>query len=276
MKFALFNDFQLGVVVDDEILDVGERFFANDPLIAAKCQMVELIIRYEDFLKNSQGYLEAAPKYRLSDVRLRQPVSRPGKIVAAPVNYVLHQQEMFQEYTVKSLGFFLKATTSLIGPNDVVKLPYRDRRTDHELEFAFVIGKTAKNVKAEEALDYVFGYTGLMDITVRGKEERCLRKSFDTFTPVGPWIVSKDEIPNPDNVDMVLTVNGEVRQKANTRDLICKVAELVEIYSAVMTLEPGDIITTGTPEGVGPITEGDVVRLSIDGIGSFEVTVQYA
>jgi 2-keto-4-pentenoate hydratase/2-oxohepta-3-ene-1,7-dioic acid hydratase in catechol pathway len=176
---------------------------------------------------------------------------------------------------VESLGFFLKAASSIIGPGDTVKLPFRDRRTDHELEFAFVIGKPAKNVKVEDALDYVFGYTGLLDITVRGREERCLRKSFDTFTPIGPVIATKEDIPDPNNVNMYLTVNGNIRQKVNTSQLICNVAQLIEAYSRVTTLEPGDIVTTGTPEGVGPITEGDVIKLVIEGIGSFEVNVEY-
>jgi 2-keto-4-pentenoate hydratase/2-oxohepta-3-ene-1,7-dioic acid hydratase in catechol pathway len=181
--------------------------------------------------------------------------------------------------TARSLGFFLKAPSSIIGPGDTILLPYRDRRFDHELELAFIIGRTAKNVKAEQAMDYIFGYTGLIDVTLRPdehhQEERCLRKSFDTFTPIGPWIVTKEEIPDPNNLDMELRVNGEIRQKANTRDLICNVSELVEIYSRVMTLEPGDIVATGTPEGVGPLKKGDVVELEIQGVGGFKVNVDH-
>jgi 2-keto-4-pentenoate hydratase/2-oxohepta-3-ene-1,7-dioic acid hydratase in catechol pathway len=275
MKFALFNDYELGLVDGERIYDIGKQLFVHDPAIAFKCKMVELIKNYESLKARINEVKSISEIYRVSDVRLRQPVSKPGKLIAAPVNYVLHQQEMYQEFTVEKLGFFLKATTSIIGPGETVMLPYRDRRTDHELEFAFVISKNAKNVKAEDAYNYVFGYTGLMDITVRGNEERCLRKSFDTFTPMGPWIVTKEEIDNPDDVNMHLTVNGEIRQKANTKDLISNVAKLIEVYSHVMTLEPGDIITTGTPEGVGPITEGDKVRMEIDRIGAFEVNVKY-
>lgn len=280
MKFSLFNNFQLGAIIDDRIYDIGEKLYGSGPHPYGFCPMVELIRNWDRRKAEIEHVLKEAASYPLSQVRLRQPVSRPGKIVAAPVNYVSHQVEMNEAHTARVLGFFLKANTSLIGPGDTIVLPYRDRRFDHELEFAFVIGKPAKNVKAENAYDYVFGYTGLMDITLRPNkeraEERCLRKSFDTFTPLGPWIATKDEISDSDNVNMVLTVNGEVRQKVNTKELICNVAELIEIYSHVMTLEPGDIVTTGTPDGVGPITDGDTVKLEIEGIGAFSVNVAFA
>ncbi|MEB3100052.1 fumarylacetoacetate hydrolase family protein [Ferviditalea candida] len=278
MKFALFNDFQLGLIENDTVYDIGHAIgaFARK----SDCPMVDFIRQFASKTDEWAALKENALRFSLSEVRLRQPLARPGKIVAAPVNYVSHQQEMKEELTARNLGFFLKAQTSIIGPGDTVMLPYADRRIDHELELAFVIGKTAKNVSREEALDYVFGYTGLIDVTLRPDEvhieERCLRKSFDTFTPIGPWIVTKDEIPNPDDINMVLKVNCEVRQKVNTRDLICNVAELISIYSKIMTLEPGDLIATGTPEGVGPIKKGDAIELEIEGIGQFEVKVDMA
>jgi 2-keto-4-pentenoate hydratase/2-oxohepta-3-ene-1,7-dioic acid hydratase in catechol pathway len=138
-----------------------------------------------------------------------------------------------------------------------------------------VIGKTASRVRAERAHDYIFGYTPLLDITLRGEEDRSYRKSFDTFTPIGPSIVTADEVRNPDALDITLTVNGEVRQSANTRDLIYGVPRLVELYSGAMTLQPGDIIATGTPEGVGMLASGDEVVLSIDTVGELKMPVTY-
>lgn len=278
MKFTLFNDFQLGIIENDTVYDIGQAI--GDSSRKSDCPMVDFIRQFASKTDEWTALLENAPKFPLSEVRLRQPMARPGKIVAAPVNYVSHQQEMKEEFTARNLGFFLKAQTSIIGPEDTVRLPYSDRRIDHELELAFVIGKTAKNVSREDAMDFVFGYTGLIDVTLRPDEvhieERCLRKSFDTFTPIGPWIVTKDEIPNPDDINMVLKVNGEVRQKVNTRDLICNVSELIYLYSKIMTLEPGDLIATGTPEGVGPIKQGDTIEMEIEGIGQFEVKVDMA
>ena len=280
MKLALFNDFQLGVIQEGRIYEIGEKLFGQYLPKWGVCPMVRLIAEFEQKQAEIEGILQAAPSYPLSEVRLRHPVARPGKIVAAPVNYLSHKKEMNVEHTARGLGFFLKAQSSLIGPNDTILLPNAERRFDHELEFAFVIGKTAKHVKRADALDYVFGYTGLIDVTLRPDdthhEERCLRKSFDTFTPVGPWIVTRDEVADPDNVNMVLKVNGEIRQQVNTRDMICNVAELIEIYSHIMTLEPGDIVATGTPDGVGPIKDGDVVSMEIEGVGSFSVDVQLA
>lgn len=152
------------------------------------------------------------------------------------------------------------------------------RRFDHESELAVIIGKAAKDVRREDAMDYVFGYSCLIDGTMRiekgtGEEERTMRKSFDTFTPLGPYLVTADEIVDPENLDNNLWVNGELRQSANTRDLIVGIAELIEMVSSVLTLRPGDVIATGTPEGVGPIADGDVVRIEIEKVGSMTVNV---
>lgn len=271
MKVALFNDWQLGVYQDGNMYDIGSLLFDNGPILG--CPMVEFIRNYERYQPIVAQRLHEAPIYPLAEVRLRHPVSRPGKIVAAPVNYLLHKEEMNAQHTAKGLGFFLKAGTSLIGNEDNIVLPLAKagRRIDHELELAFVIRKTAKNVKAEDAYSYIFGYTGLNDVSLRPdgvhEEERCLRKSFDTFTPVGPWIVTGDEIGDPQNLNMTLMVNDQVRQQVNTKYMICGIAELVEIFSHVMTLEPGDIIATGTPEGVNPIRPGDRVKIAIENIG---------
>jgi 2-keto-4-pentenoate hydratase/2-oxohepta-3-ene-1,7-dioic acid hydratase in catechol pathway len=203
----------------------------------------------------------------LSDVRLRVPVADPSKIIAAPVNYRDHQAEMNVETQVGALGFFLKAPSSLLDPGGTIQLPYHDRRFDQEGELALVIGRTARRVSEQDALSCVFGYTGLLDITMRGGEDRSVRKSFDTFTPMGPVLVTADEFGNPDDVELRCWVSGELRQKATTRDLIWGVARLVSYASSVTTLHPGDVITTGTPAGVGPLTPGDTIRLELSGLG---------
>jgi 2-keto-4-pentenoate hydratase/2-oxohepta-3-ene-1,7-dioic acid hydratase in catechol pathway len=198
----------------------------------------------------------------------------PSKVIAAPVNYKLHMQEMGVSDPIDQFGVFLKAPSSIIGPGETIRLPYLDRRTDYEAEVGFVVGKTAKDVKAADALPYIFGYTCVMDITVRGKEDRSTRKSFDTFTPVGPVLVTADEIPDPQNIEFKLWLNGALKQHANTSDMFWGMAKLVEYASSVMTLYPGDLVSTGTPQGVGPIKPGDEVTIEVERIGRMSVTVE--
>jgi 2-keto-4-pentenoate hydratase/2-oxohepta-3-ene-1,7-dioic acid hydratase in catechol pathway len=278
MRIALFNDFKLGIVRENRIFNIGSVFSWD----ARKPQdsLIDVIARFKELKPRIEDSLSFVESYLLSEVKLQPPVPNPGKIIAAPVNYYLHQDEMNSqfnnaEYTIEKLGFFLKAPSSIIGPGDTIKLPFKDRRTDHEAELAFVVGKRAKDVSASEAFNYIFGYFALMDITIRGKEDRPWRKSFDTFTPIGPWIVTADEIEYPNQLGFKLWVNEELRQSANTKDLIYDCNKFFEVASKAMTLEPGDIITTGTPEGVGPISKGDQVRIQIDRIGEFSVYVDY-
>jgi 2-keto-4-pentenoate hydratase/2-oxohepta-3-ene-1,7-dioic acid hydratase in catechol pathway len=171
---------------------------------------------------------------------------------------------------------FLKSATSIIGPNETILLPdtVPGKEVHHEGEFAAVIKKEAYRVSRDKALDYVLGYTGLMDITVRGDGDRSRRKSYKTFTPVGPWITTKDEMLDPTNVAVKLWVNDELRQDANTSDLVESLAEVIEYASHCYPLMPGDIVTTGSPAGVGQIKEGDKVKLEVQGVGSFTVDVE--
>ncbi|MFB5191310.1 fumarylacetoacetate hydrolase family protein [Alicyclobacillus fastidiosus] len=278
MKIALFDDNRLGIVMGDGIVDVSELVQWNPE--SPQASLVSLMSQYEQWRPAIERALANATSIPLQQVTLRAPVPNPSKIVAAPVNYYLHQDEMNAqfnnaEFTVEKLGFFLKAPSSIIGPNEAVLLPYRDRRFDHEAELAFVVGKRAKDVRYEDAADYIFGYFALMDMTMRGKEDRPMRKSFDTFTPIGPWIVTKDEVEDPNRLAFTLWVNEDVRQQANTQDLIYDCYKFFEMASHVMTLEPGDIVTTGTPEGVGPVQPGDTVRIQIERIGGFSVSVDY-
>ena len=216
----------------------------------------------------------AAPvRAPLSQVRVTAPVPDASKIIAAPVNYTDHQAEMNEAARIDSLGVFLKAPSSLVGDGGTVRLPYHDRRFDQEGELALFMGRTARNVTPGQALAYVFGYTCLLDITMRGGEDRSTRKSFDTFTPMGPWLVTPDEVGDLATLRLTCSVNGQLRQDADVGDLIWGVPDLIAYASSVMTLLPGDVITTGTPAGVGPLADGDQVSVSISRIGVLSVTV---
>ena len=160
-----------------------------------------------------------------------------------------------------------------MGCSDGITLGKPDRRTDHEVELAVVIGRTATRVSRETALDHVAGYTIGLDVTMRGPEERSLRKSMDSYSVLGPWLVTADEVGDPGALDLSLLVNGEARQQANTRDLVIDVPGLIAMASSWYTLQPGDVIYTGTPAGVGPIEPGDVLTASIENVGMMEVAV---
>jgi 2-keto-4-pentenoate hydratase/2-oxohepta-3-ene-1,7-dioic acid hydratase in catechol pathway len=218
----------------------------------------------------------------LSAVRLLSPVKSPGKIIAAPVNYKAHIEEMkkanispgFNIWDIEKAGLFLKATSSLVGPSQGIAQRFLDRRTDHEVELVFIIGKKASQVSREKALEYVAGYCLGLDVTVRGSEDRSFRKSMDSYTVLGPWLTTADEIPDPQNVQITLRQNGEVRQDTNTSDMLWDVARLIEFATRFYTLHPGDVFFTGTPSGVSPIRPGDKLVASSPELGSMEVLVR--
>ncbi|MEU9362025.1 fumarylacetoacetate hydrolase family protein [Streptomyces sp. NPDC048301] len=271
MRLALFDKGRLGIVDGDSVVDVTDQLAGGEAPGAAGA----LHRHIEDVARGAAARLDldGRPRVPLSDVALEAPLPRPGKIVGAPVNYLDHKAEMEYTTSVADLGVFLKANSSVIGPGQDILLPYNDKRTDQEGELGVVIGRTASHVGADEALDHVFGYTCVLDITVRSGEDRSTRKSFDTFTPLGPWIVTADEIPDPDTLDLRCDVGGATRQRTNTADLIFGVRELIAYTSSVMTLHPGDVIATGTPAGVGPLGHGDRVVLEIEKVGRLEVGV---
>lgn len=200
-------------------------------------------------------------------------VAQPSKIIAAPVNYRDHQEEMQQAGNVAALGFFLKSPASLAPHNGVVRLPYTDRRFDQEGELALLIGRSGSSIAPEDATDYIAGYTCLIDMTMRGGEDRSTRKSFDTFTPIGPWLVTPDEVGDAATLTLKTSVNEATRQDADISSLIWGVEQFVSYVSSVTRLEVGDVITTGTPAGVGTVRDGDRIRVTIDRIGTLEVTV---
>jgi 2-keto-4-pentenoate hydratase/2-oxohepta-3-ene-1,7-dioic acid hydratase in catechol pathway len=287
MKLCRFDEDRLGVVDGDVVRDVTA---ALDVLPEYRYPLPAhdvLIANLPQVLSRVRALVDDAPTRPLADVTLLSPVANPGKLIAAPVNYQKHLDEVRSDVaihnnnpgltvTIHSAGVFLKATSSLVGAGEGIAVRKPDRRTDHEVELAFVIGTRTSNVSRSDALAYVAGYTIGLDITIRGSEDRSLRKSPDSYSVLGPWLVTADEIPDPGALDLDISVNGQTRQHSNTRYMILGVAELIELASSFYTLEPGDVIFTGTPEGVSPIEPGDRIVATVDRIGSMDVRVRAA
>jgi 2-keto-4-pentenoate hydratase/2-oxohepta-3-ene-1,7-dioic acid hydratase in catechol pathway len=287
MRICRFGDNRLGMVEGHTVRDVTA---ALDVLPACRYPLPThdlLIAHLPDVVARARAIAADAPSLRLDSVQLLSPVANPGKLIAAPVNYQKHLDEVKLDpaihannpghtVTIHSAGVFLKASSSLVGPGEGIAVRKPDRRTDHEVELAFVVGARASNVSRQDAMKYVAGYAIGLDITIRGSEDRSLRKSPDSYSVLGPWLVTADEIADPGALDLQISVNGQQRQKSNTRYLILGVAELIELASSFYTLEPGDVVFTGTPEGVSPIEPGDRIVATIDRIGSMEVAVRAA
>lgn len=224
--------------------------------------------------------------FTLSEVTLKAPIPQPGKLILLGLNYRDHAEETGQKIPeVPTL--FSKYHNSVIGPGAAILIPRATEQIDYEAEFAFVIGRRGHNIPRERALDYVAGYTIINDVSARDYQfvtsQWMVGKTFDTHCPMGPTLVLKDEIADPHNLDLSLSIAGEVLQKSNTNQLIFKIPETVEYLSQVMTLEPGDVISTGTPAGVGftrkpPrwLRPGETVRIEIAGLGVLENPVAKA
>ena len=287
MRLCRFGNGRLGVVEGSQVRDVTAALEVlgsfGYPLPGYDI-FVENLDKVAARIKEIQASASVIP---LAGLKLLSPVANPGKIVAAPVNYqkhieevkgdaALHQNNPAHTITIQKAGLFLKANSSLVGPGEGIALRHLDRRNDHEVELALIIGKTANKVSKSDALRYVAGYCIGLDITIRGSEDRSFRKSPDSYTVMGPWLVTPDEIGDPGNLNLKIAVNGETRQDSNTKYLILSVPELIELASSFYTLYPGDIISTGTPEGVSPIVPGDTVVATIEKIGTMEVAVRAA
>lgn len=285
MKLCRFDDNRLGVVSGDQVHDVTE-VLAKLPALHYPYPMFDaLIASLPDLRGEIERLATRARAIPLGSCALLPPLANPGKIVAAPVNYQKHLQEVRKDANlhhgnmineIERAGLFLKATSSLVGQSEGVRLVHADRRNDHEVELAVVIGKRAKNVSRETALSYVAGYCIGLDITIRGPEERSFRKSPDSYTVLGPWLVTADELPDPSALDLSIEVSNEPRQRSNTADLILDVPALIAFASSFYTLVPGDVLLTGTPEGVGPIQPGDNMKATIERIGTMHVAVTQA
>jgi 2-keto-4-pentenoate hydratase/2-oxohepta-3-ene-1,7-dioic acid hydratase in catechol pathway len=285
LRICRFDDNRLGIVDGDSVRDVTG---ALDVLPQARYPFPThdvFIAHLDDVASRAKVLAPSAPVLPLGGVTLLSPVANPGKLLAAPVNYEkhlaevkgdasLHQNTASHTLTIHKAGVFLKATSSLVGAGEGVVLRVPDRRTDHEVELAFVIGRTASRVPRAEALRFVAGYAIGLDISIRGTEDKSFRKSADTYSVLGPWLVTADEIAEPGALDLELRVNGERRQHSNTREMTLGVAELIEMASSFYTLHPGDVVFTGTPEGVSPIEPGDEILATIQGIGSMRVAVR--
>ena len=216
-------------------------------------------------------------------MKLLSPVARPSKAVAAPTNYADHIAEMAaarvasgSKHSAKigTDGIFLKASSSIVGPSEGIPVRFPERRTDHELELVIVMGKQGTDISQDKALDHVAGYCLGLDMTIRGPEDRSFRKSPDGYAVLGPWMVTADEIANPDDVPLLLKVNGDVRQQSNTSHLVYGIRRLIEFASSFYTLYPGDVFYTGTPSGVGPVKPGDVITVESPLIGTMTVPVR--
>lgn len=283
MRLCRFDDDRLGLVSGEVIRDVTPALDAL-PAVRWPLPRGDLMIAHLAALRARIEEIAAgAPVVEPSRLKLLSPIANPGKIIAAPVNYRLHLDEARADAgihfgqpikTIDDYGLFLKATSSLAGCGEGVAVGGAERRIDHEVELAVVIAPGGRNIRRADAFAHVAGYTIGLDMSVRGTEDRSYRKSLDTFTVLGPHFVTADEIADPGALGLGLAVNGEARQASNTRHLIFDIPKLIAYASAAYTLDPGDVILTGTPEGVGPVRPGDVMSAWVEGIGRMEVAVR--
>ena len=282
MKICRFNENHIGVVQGRNVQDVSEALSAIETPTWPQPPGDLIIANLSKLLGEIHKVSRSAETFSLRDINLNSPVARPSKIIGAPVNYRLHQEEVNADkeispsggvMDIQTYGLFLKSPVP-VGPDDGVRLGFEARRTDHEVELAIVIGTTCRNVSEEQALEFVAGYTIGLDMTIRGPEDRSLRKAADSHSVLGPWMVTANEIENPDNLEISLSVNGKTKQQSNTSNMIYSTARLISFASSFYTLYPGDVIMSGTPEGVGPVSAGDVLECNIENIGSMRVPIK--
>lgn len=271
MRIVGFDGGRIGVVKGDALCDVTDVVAETWPSSAA---VNRLIASFADLEPNLRGKLASGTWRPLTDVQLTAPVPKPGTLFAMPANYDDHVAEMASPNRADRNSFFVLAPSSISGPSDTVVLPdLPGYRVDHECELAIIVGREGRHVRRENAMDHVFGYSCLVDLTVRGPQERASRKSFETFTPLGPWMVTRDEVDDPDDISLKLWVNDKLRHDGSTRDLIVDIRGIIEMVSSVSMIRPGDVIATGTPAGVGPVVAGDTIRIWVQNIGEMTLSV---
>ncbi|MBT3550979.1 MAG: fumarylacetoacetate hydrolase family protein [Rhodospirillaceae bacterium] len=285
MKICRFNDNRIGVVRDDGVHDVTailDKFEAVRYPFPLGDQLIE---RLQELRPELESLADGAAPIDTASVNFLSPVANPTKIIGVPANYHAHREEAKNDPdfdagrkrfagSIEEQGLFLKANSALVGPSEGVAVRFPDKRTDHEAELGVIIGKRGSDIPIEEAFDYVAGYALAMDMVVRGGQDRSMRKSIDTYAVLGPWMITKDEVPEPEDLDFELRVNGEVRQKANTSMMIMKLAHQISWGSNYYTLVPGDIIMSGTCAGVSKVEDGDTIEFDFEGIGSMTVPVR--
>ena len=290
MKICHYNEREAGAVEGERVYPVGPALLAAGHLRQGYT-MQEVI----DRLANEPAAMQCARQalkdrsLPLAQAKLLAPIEDPPSLWAAAANYKAHQAEMKaasggpdrSEFTKDDLmaEFFLKPSSSIIGPGGTIVLPRIAQHVDYECELCAVIGRKARHVSEAQALDYVFGYTVCWDISQREpwgrnrQNTRNIRKGFDTFTALGPWIVTKDELPEPQDTRIDVELNGRHVMTAHTKDMICGVRDHIRFLSGVLTLRPGDLITTGTPAGVAKLAPGDRLNGRIEGIGEMTLNV---
>jgi len=286
MKICHYNNKQAGVVVGDQVYNIG------DALIKAglarqgytMLEILDALVNHPAAMQIARDAAQGSGSIPLSSVKLLAPITNPGSLWAAAANYRAHQKEMIErmgsdDRITKSKDelmaeFFLKTTSSIIGPGDTVLLPKISKLVDFECELCAVIGKPARKVSENQALDHVFGYMMCWDISQRdpwGKgvqNTRNIRKGFDTFTALGPWIVTKDEVGEPQDLSIRVLQNGKEAMVAHTSDMICGLRDHIRFLSSCLTLRTGDLITTGTPAGVSKLNPGDHLHGTLEKVGS--------
>lgn len=286
MKLAVFDDYRLGVVQDGAVVDVSRAIPGHDSDPVGAGWWIRLCRDFDRLKPALSDAAATGERKPLAAVRLRAAALNPGKIVAAASNYAAHVEEMQSRAAELGLareaasgwmaefGVFLKAPSSIVGPGEAVLLP-QDRvqarkEIHHESELAVIIGKGGRDIPAEQAMRHVLGYTCAIDVTIRESSDRSFRKSFDSFTPIGPWVVTSDEIGDPYGLRIRLSVGDQLRQDVCASDMSVKIRDIIAFVSSALRLDPGDVILTGSPPGVGQIADGMLMRTSIDGIGVME------
>jgi 2,4-diketo-3-deoxy-L-fuconate hydrolase len=279
-----FNDTRLGVLLHNDLRDVSAALDAISQVRWPLGLGDALVANLPRVLERVAKVLNSAPSVDLPAVRIDSPVANPSKIVAVPINYRDHIAEIAKDPVMlqamggeikplRHYGLILKAVSSLRGPGQGIQIAFPDRRNDHEVELAIIIGRSGFRIAPADAYAHVAGYAVGLDITLRGTEERSLRKSLDSYSIVGPCLTTADEIERPDNLRIGLSVNGVTRQSSTTAEMVLNIREVVAFASSFFTLCPGDVIMTGTPGGVGPIVGGDVIDAWVQGVGSMRVSV---
>ena len=293
MRVASMKPNELALVDGEELVLIRE-ILALKGFLSQRASMIDFIAQY-DSVKNILGsVVSTAKRVGLDPALLKPPVERPSKIWAAAFNYkrgtsdikdAAGRGETLKFTPEQALEMtFLKPSSAVIGPEQTILIPKGERVVYPELELCVVIGKEARNVAKTDALDYVFGYTVMLDMTARGPNPpgtgvgscRSVRKGFETFAPIGPWITTRDEIPDPHHLTMNLWIDGELRQSANTSGMINGVAELVSFLSEVTTLLPGDLISTGNPDSPAfqrKLVAGEKLKAEIENIGAMNLFV---
>lgn len=283
MKIVIFKDknktenYRIGAFVsENEIVDLTS--LVSDESLSA-IEILNCFDLENGFLEKAKTAIEKGnlQKVNRQEIEICAPVPRPNKIICIGLNYRDHAEESGAEIP-KSPIIFSKFATCVIGANDAILLPEKSEQVDYEAELAFIVGRRAKSVSADYAMDHVFGYTNFNDVSARDfqfADGQWVRgKSCDTFAPMGEFIATKDEIEDPHNLQIQFRLNGETLQNSNTKELIFKIPELIEFLSQSITLEPGDVVATGTPPGVGfarkpPVflKDGDTAEVEIEGLG---------